>query len=109
VVETNHLPTAIDIGYDPTDITREWLEQVINSTIQRRIDGIRIKQIELKNSNPGRVIYMVDIPQSKYAPHMAIDHIFYKRYNYQSIAMEEYEVRDVTNRADAPEMIYAWD
>lgn len=103
VIETNHLPTEIDDGYDPADIKREWIEQVINSTIQRRIDGIRIKQIELTN-NPGRVIYVVSIPQSKRAPHMAKDHIFYKRYNYQSVPMEEYEVRDVANRVDAPDL-----
>ena len=84
VIETNHVPTAIDSGYDHTNITREWLEQVINSTIQRRIEGIRIKQIELRKSNSGRVIYVVSIPQSKRAPHIAEDHIFYKRFNYQS-------------------------
>ncbi|MEH2457762.1 AlbA family DNA-binding domain-containing protein [Nostoc sp.] len=104
VIETNHLPTGIDSGYDPKDITREWLEQVINSTIQRRIDDVKIKQIELKKSNSGRVIYVVSIPQSKRAPHMAEDHIFYKRFNYQSIPMEEYEVRDVANRSEAPDL-----
>lgn len=104
VVETNHIPTRIDGGYDPTNVTREWLEQVINSSIQRRIDGIRIKQIELRKSNPGRVIYIVSIPQSKHAPHMAEDHVFYKRFNYQSIPMEEYEVRDISSRVDVPDL-----
>lgn len=104
VIENNHLPIKIDVGYDPADITREWLEQVINSSIQRRIDGIRIKQIELHKSNPGKVIYVVNIPQSKRAPQMAEDHIYYKRFNYQSIAMEEYEVRDVANRAEFPDL-----
>ena len=104
VIETNHLPTGIDRGYDPKNITREWLEQVINSTIQRRIDNIKIKQIELKKSNSGHVIYVISIPQSKRAPHMAEDHIFYKRFNYQSIPMEEYEVRDIGNRANTPDL-----
>ncbi|MEH2179537.1 AlbA family DNA-binding domain-containing protein [Nostoc sp.] len=104
VIETNHLPTGIDSGYDPKDITREWLEQIINSSIQRRIDDVRIKQIELKKSNSDHVIYVVSIPQSKRAPHMAEDHIFYKRFNYQSMPMEEYEVRDVANRTDGPDL-----
>lgn len=104
VIEDNHLPIAIDSGYDPADVTREWLEQVINSTIQRRIDDIRIKQIELKKSNPGRVIYVVYVPQSKRAPHMAENHVFYKRYNFQSIPMEEYEVRDVARRGESPDL-----
>lgn len=104
VIENNHLPVKIDIGYDPFDVTREWLEQVINSTIQRRIDGVKIKQIELKTCNPGKVIYVVSVPQSKRAPHMAEDHVFYKRYNYQSIPMEEYEVRDISHRDEAPDL-----
>jgi predicted HTH transcriptional regulator len=37
VAEENHLPVAIDTGLDPFEVRREWLEQVINSSIQRRI------------------------------------------------------------------------
>ena len=36
---------------------------------------------------------------------MAKNHIFYKRFNFLSIAIEEYEVRDVANRADAHDLI----
>jgi hypothetical protein len=104
VEEVGHLPKSIDSGFDPTDITREWLEQVINSTIQRRIEGVRIKQIALEKTYPGRVMYVVYIPQSNRAPHMASDHIFYKRFNYQSVPMEEYEVRDVSNRSESPNL-----
>ena len=104
VEEDNHLPRAIDEGYEPADLTREWIEQIINSTIQRRIDGVRIKQIRLKRSHPGRVMYVICIPQSNRAPHMAEDHVFYKRYNYQSVSMEEYEVRDVAHRSEAPDL-----
>jgi hypothetical protein len=58
-LEKDHLPVAIDSGYDPTDISREWLEQIVTDNIQRRIDGLRIKQIELSKSHPGRVAYAV--------------------------------------------------
>jgi len=27
VVEDNHLPTTIDVGFDPSEVTREWVEQ----------------------------------------------------------------------------------
>src|SRR2546428_396521 len=37
VLENGHVPVSIDRGYDPFDISKEWLEQVINSRIQRRI------------------------------------------------------------------------
>lgn len=35
---------------------------------------------------------------------MATDHKYYKRNNFQSIAMEDYEVRDLFFRADCPEL-----
>jgi hypothetical protein len=35
---------------------------------------------------------------------MAEDHIFYRRFNYQSIPMDEYEVRDVAQRVDSPDL-----
>ncbi len=104
VTEVGNLATAIDEGYDPKDLTRESIEQVINSTIQPRIDGIRIKQIVLNRNNPGNVIYVVAIPQSKKAPHMACNNIYYKRFNYQSVPMEDYEVRDVMHRTDSPDL-----
>ena len=46
VRENGHVPTAIDVGYDPNDTGKEWLDQVINSRIQRRLDGVRINQIQ---------------------------------------------------------------
>src|SRR5215216_7085656 len=55
VAEQAYLPTQIDGGYDPTYITREWIEQVINSTIQPRIEGIKIHSIALPQSSPNRV------------------------------------------------------
>lgn len=82
-------------------MSKEWLEQVINSRIQRRIDGIRINQIELAT---GKVIYAVCIPQSSRAPHQAADKKFYKRFNFESIPMEEYEIRDVSRRDESPDL-----
>jgi len=96
--EVEHLPTELD-GIDLRVVTREWLDQVISSRIQRRIDNVRIYQVPLSG---GTVAYVVSIPQSNRAPHMASDNRFYKRFEYQSVAMEEYEVRDVANRAIGP-------
>ncbi|MBI2487851.1 MAG: ATP-binding protein [Deltaproteobacteria bacterium] len=77
-----------------------------NSTdsIQRRIDGVRINQVELNKTQPGKVLYVVYIPQSFRAPHMAYDHKFYRRFNFQSVPMEEYEVRDVAQRGQVPDL-----
>ena len=35
---------------------------------------------------------------------MANDNRFYKRFNFQSVPMEEYEVRDVSRRLDSPDL-----
>jgi hypothetical protein len=57
--EDKHVPVEIDGGCDPKEITKEWLEQVINSNIQRRIDGVPVKQVALTRNQPGRVAYVV--------------------------------------------------
>ena len=98
ISEAGHLPTGLDGGVDPHATTREWLEQVMNSTIQRRVQGVRINQVLLHRTSPGRVAYVVAIPSSLLAPHMASDHRYYKRFNFQSVPMEEYEVRDTSRR-----------
>ena len=95
-----NLPVALDNGYDPQEVSRECLESVINSTIHPRIDGIRINPVLLASGN---AIYVVSIPQSGRG-HMASDNRYYKRYNFQSIPMEDYEVRDVMNRSVAPDL-----
>lgn len=104
VSEDGRLPTEIDGGVDATDISKEWLENVINSTIQPRIDDVRINQVALTD-HQGRVLYVVEIPQSVGAgPHQARDHRYYKRFNNQSVPMEDYEVRDVMRRSIGPDL-----
>jgi Putative DNA-binding domain len=105
-----HEPENIDAGYDPGDISGEWLEQVINSNIERRISGVIINTIALPKTHPGKVLYVVYIPESNLAPHMAADDRFYKRFNFQSVAMKEYEVRNLMRQEHYPsrEIVCAW-
>jgi hypothetical protein len=91
-------------GIDPSVISIEWLEQVINSRIQRRIDGVVINQVQLAAVDPGKVAYVVSVPQSTRAPHMASDHRFYKRLGTTTALMEEYEIRDVARRMESPDL-----
>lgn len=101
---STHVADSLDTGSDPNVTTREWLEQVINSKIQRRIDGVRIGQVALSITSPGKVAYVVYVPSSTRAPHQAADKKFYKRYNFQVLAMEEYEIRDVSRRGEVPDL-----
>ncbi len=102
--ENGHIPVGLDDGLDPAEISKEWLEQVINSRIERRIAGVRVRQIPLTSAQAERVAYVVYIPASTHAPHMAADHRYYKRFNFESVPMEDYEVRDVSRRYVDPDL-----
>ncbi len=95
-------PIALDQGIDHAVISTEWLEQVIDANIQRRIDGITVHPVTM--SSTGRVVYVVHIPASNRAPHMAADHRFYKRLGTTTAVMEEYEIRDVSHRMEVPDL-----
>lgn len=108
IVEQDHLPISIDDGVDPNVISREWLEQVIESKIQPRVQGLKIKPVLLKS---GRTLYVVDIPQAtSLAPHQASDHRYYRRANFRSVPMEDYEIRDVLRRSSTgnPYLRFSW-
>lgn len=49
--QAQHVPARIDDGVDHTQYSREWLEHVIGSNIQPRIDGLEIAPIPV---SPGR-------------------------------------------------------
>lgn len=100
VIEDGHKPIKIDAGFDPKEITKEWLEAIIESNISPKIDGIEIVPIKLKKHNPGKLLFVVNIPQSRRAPHQAADKRYYKRYNFGASPMEDYEIRDIVNRKE---------
>lgn len=82
---------------DGNTFTKEWLEQLINTTIQRRIPDLTIYPVRF-DSKIEQTIYVVKIPKSHDTPHMARDKRFYKRFNFESVMMEEYEVRELYGR-----------
>jgi hypothetical protein len=93
-----HLPEKIT-PVSRIDFPREWVEQIIQA-IRPRIDGIVIHSVNL-DSNENDVAYAIEIPQSNTA-HQASDHRYYKRYNFQAVPMEDYEIRDVMFREQTP-------
>ena len=97
--DKSHLPSHLD-PVNRRDFSKEWLEQIINSNIQPRIDGIKIHPVSL-SSGIDDVVYVVDIPQGSTA-HQARDCIYYRRFNFQSVPMENHEVRDVMGRMQHP-------
>lgn len=98
--DKRHLPERID-PVDQIDFPKEWLERVINS-IRPRIQGIKIHPVSI-GTNQDQVVYVLEIPQGLTA-HQARDHRYYKRYNFESIPMEDYEIRDVMSRSNHPDI-----
>lgn len=106
--ERDHKPQAIDGGCSNPKISREWVEQVLSSTIQPRVQGVTIKPIPVKG---GGTAYVIDIPQGlTLAPHQAGDRKYYRRFNFQSVPMYDYEVRDALRRSmvGQPEVWLNW-
>ena len=98
--EDRHVPTTIDAGVDRTVLTKEWLESVTNTCIRPTVDRMLIKQVPLRGKGPSAVAYVLEIGQAtSRAPHQAIDHKYYKRFNFESRPMEDYEVRDLMRRS----------
>ncbi|MEN7549309.1 ATP-binding protein [Rapidithrix thailandica] len=95
-LDKNHIPEKID-PINGKDFSKERLEQIINSTISPTIQNIRITPIQTGDKEHNLVIYVVEIPKSNTA-HQMNDKRYYKRYNFQSIAMEDWEIKDIINR-----------
>ena len=93
-----HLPEKLD-PVDHNEFTKEWLESVIEN-IRPRIEGLVVVPIRVSSPTPG-AIYVVVVPQSNTA-HQATDHRYYKRHNFESVAMDDYEIRDVMSRGTSP-------
>ena len=96
ITEENHKANGFSF-VNGNEFTKEWLEQIINSLIQRRIPGILIFPVR-RNGNLLETVYLIKIPASIEAPHLNKDKRFYKRYNFESVQMEEYEIRQLYGR-----------
>lgn len=104
-----HEAESLDEGYDPSRINKERLEQIIDDNIERSIEGIRYNAVRLDSTRPGKVAFVISVPQSTRSPHMA-NHHYYKRLEFESKAMEEYEVRERYGRVTFPgkDVVEAW-
>jgi len=92
------------ISWIETKNTKERIENVILNSIQPRIKDVIINPI-LNPDDSSQAIFAVNVPESPDAPHMA-DHRYYKRYNFQTIPMEDYEVKDAIFRKGLRKSLY---
>lgn len=97
VQEKDNLPTNMDNGVADAEITREWIEAAIMTRITPRVD-IKITPLPV---TAGRTIYVITVPKALRGPHQASDKKYYKRHNFSSEPMEDYEIADIRNRRSA--------
>ena len=101
VVEKDHV--ASDFSFmDGNKITAEKIS-LLARYVQPSIEGLTIYPIR-KDDDLMKSIYVVKVPKSDKAPHMAKDHKYYKRNNVESIPMEDFDVKDVMNRIQNPQL-----
>jgi len=94
--EKNHKAHSLSF-IDGNEFTKEWLEQIISSSIQKKIADLMIVPVRFENKIE-KTVYIVKIPKSFETPHMCKENRFYRRYNFESVQMEEYEIRELYNR-----------
>ena len=82
--------------------TRSWLEDVLPDLVSPRLQDINIFEVLSEGPNspirPDCAVYIVDIPQSRIAPHQARDKRYYLRIAGKSRPMTHIHVMDVMRR-----------
>ena len=82
-----------DIPGIEDNINKERLEQIIISNIRPRI-GVQFREIDIPNAD--RIILIIRIPEGQNRPYYDIrSHRYYKRYNYEAIPMDEFEIESL--------------
>lgn len=101
--ENNHV--ASDLSFvDGNKYNKEWLENKITTNIQQRIDNLLIIPVRF-DDDISKTIYVVKIPKSTNSPHINGDKKYYRRFNFKSVPMEEYEVRDSYLRVNGSKVV----
>lgn len=87
---------------DPVAISKERLESIVLDNIHPK-PRVTIYPVPLTGDHAGQVVYVVLIPAGETA-HQAKDFRYYRRRNFRAEPMEDYEVREVMHRAQAPDL-----
>ncbi|WP_432327988.1 AlbA family DNA-binding domain-containing protein [Mucilaginibacter sp. P25] len=88
-------------------LTKEWLEQILNSRIRPRIHGLKIHVISV-NGDSDQVVFILEIPKGETA-HQADDKKYYRRHNFMAEPMYDHEIRDIMNRQKGPQIVLTFD
>jgi hypothetical protein len=94
-------PSRVDDGVADPKITREWIEQILNSRVQPRLSEVTTARIDMENGQFG---YVITVPPTQSGPHQAPDQKYYRRFDLQSVPMHDYEIKDIMRRSTTPDL-----
>jgi hypothetical protein len=84
-----------EITWGNPSLKKETLEQHLVGKIHPPIDDLRIIPIR-KSQQDHKVIFLIDVPKSNNAPHMATAyHKYYERFNFVNHEMGHYKVQNL--------------
>jgi hypothetical protein len=105
VCEEGHKPSNLDDGVDTRISSKEAIESALQARISPRVENLTIKEIP-NPDQPFFSYFVFGVPSSMRAPHMCNPfYRFYRRYNFESVPMEQYEVEDVRRRQTEPSLV----
>jgi len=81
-----------EVTWGEASLDKESLENKLVTKITPPISGVTIRPVRNENN---KVIFLIDIPKSNFAPHMASDYRYHKRINFRIRRMEHYEVSNL--------------
>ncbi|KJC49093.1 hypothetical protein UP09_07625 [Bradyrhizobium sp. LTSP885] len=96
-----HKPTAVDDGVTDEKITREWMHQILGSNVHPRMDGLTVQRIPLSATGFG---FVITVEPTQTGPHQAPDKKYYKRYELEAVAMDDYQIKDIMRRSSTPDL-----
>src|ERR1700747_1228259 len=83
IAEHKHDPTGIDQGVDSTVFNKEWIQNVLTTGVQPKLEHLEIAVVDLPSKGKDRVAFVIRIGQATaLAPHQnGSDNQYYRRAN----------------------------
>lgn len=82
----------LDDGIDPTVVSPQWLQQLVQANLSPYLPGLRLYPVKLSGPRQGRIGIVIDVPSGSTA-YQASDRRYYGRAEYECIPLQDHEVR----------------
>jgi hypothetical protein len=101
MTEKDHEPAGLDNGVDPKVYPTLWFEQILQQHVTPNILNLDIKHVPLST---GLVAVRINIPAGTGDPHQVSDGKYYRRHNFNRLAMDHYEIKGLFYRVTTPDL-----